>query len=110
MNDHLPPGHPKAERGGYTVLWLAKWRLRWLQHVAAVRRHHRLPRPPERRGIDLLWHPSLSLASGTDVIALLQSVLDGHTCGWTRCASRARCCAAPTAQGGSTCWRAPACP
>ena len=30
-------------------------------------------------GIDLLWHPSLSLASGTDVIALLQSVLDGHT-------------------------------
>ena len=30
-------------------------------------------------GIDLLWHPSLSLASGSDVIALLQSVLDGHT-------------------------------
>ncbi|WP_299022906.1 MULTISPECIES: HupU protein [unclassified Tepidimonas] len=30
-------------------------------------------------GIDLLWHPSLSLASGEEVRALLQSVLDGAT-------------------------------
>ena len=27
-------------------------------------------------GIHLLWHPSLSMASGEEVIALLQSVLD----------------------------------
>ncbi|MDR2155582.1 MAG: HupU protein [Burkholderiaceae bacterium] len=30
-------------------------------------------------GIELLWHPSLSLASGAEMLVLLQSVLDGKT-------------------------------
>ena len=30
-------------------------------------------------GVNLLWHPSLSMASGEEVIALLHSVLDGGT-------------------------------
>ena len=30
-------------------------------------------------GVNLLWHPSLSLASGEDVLALLRSVIDGTT-------------------------------
>jgi ferredoxin hydrogenase small subunit len=29
-------------------------------------------------GIDLLWHPALSLASGDEVLALLQSIVDGR--------------------------------
>jgi hypothetical protein len=109
MNDHLPPGRPKAERGGYTVLWLQSGGCGGCSMSLLCADTTDFQGHLSGAGIDLLWHPSLSLASGTDVIALLQSVLDGHT-RWTRCASRARCCAAPTAPGGSTCWRAPACP
>ncbi|MFA9263206.1 MAG: HupU protein, partial [Undibacterium sp.] len=30
-------------------------------------------------GIDLLWHPSLSLASGRELVALLEDCRDGRT-------------------------------
>ena len=51
-------------------------------------------------GVHLLWHPSLSLASGDEVLALLQArSIDGRHHSWTRCVSKARCCVAPTAPG-----------
>ncbi len=62
----------------------------------------------EGAGIRLLWHPSLSLASGADVVALLDNLLAGRIALDALCVEGA-CCADRTAPGASMCWPAPAC-
>jgi Ni,Fe-hydrogenase I small subunit len=57
--------------------------------------------------VRLLWHPSLSLASGDEVLALLDDCRAGRVAVDVLCVEGAML-RGPTAAGASTCWPAPA--
>ena len=61
-------------------------------------------------GIEILWHPALSLANGGELIDLLEDCAAGRVAFDALVHRRRAVARARTAPGASTCWPAPACP
>jgi hypothetical protein len=87
----------------------AERRLRRLYAVAAQRRTAQLFDELRDAGIELLWHPGLSLETGAEALAISsEACAEGRELALDILCIEGRCCAARTAPAASICWPAAA--